>query len=1019
MRTTHPPLWEGVLRSYSATYDIPLHLHNLAGDIETNPGPEPNKYTKHDSLHCLNLNAQSIKGTDLDRSKINEFRALLDLANPDLMTVTETWLKDFVKDTEIADENDYNIYRKDRPEMRGGGVLTLVRKNIWSYRRDDLESLNENHNEIVAVEVRPNPGDRILIISAYRSQIDPPSIFTANLEELMNNAINDDLTKILLMGDFNYPDLTWKPDKDKTASRDSRDFLSLTNRYGLTQYNYNPSTDDGNILDLVLSNLENEFSDILSNTYHFRTRHYLLEFHIKIDTHKAIKHTRTTYNFRKGNIDAVKEDIRKINLQEGADVDDQWFAMKRSIIKSLNNHIPKVKVKNNKSPPWIDAEVVEASRNKKKALKKAHRTNKDEDWAIYKNHRNRMKNLTNRKYNEYISTVSDNIGNTPKKFWNLLSSRSKSRRSPDRINDGNREITDPVDKACAFNKYFASIFSTWNKEYPPLETYTDDNLGSIRIDVNQVQTELQKLDVTKAPGPDGIPTYLLKTCANEIAPLLTEIYNNSLSTSKLPTEWKRANITPVYKKGDKLDTNNYRPISLLPIVSKVLERCIYNNIIDHIRPNISPSQHGFLSKSSTNTQMLSFFQLVNNTLDNRTQTDLIYFDLSKAFDSVPHPPLIAKLKTFGIHDRLLDWFKDYLTDRKQRVTIDGHHSTWLPVTSGVPQGSILGPLLFLLYINDLPTKLNNDTDCAIFADDTKIGRPIQSPDDETKLQQDIDNLSTWSHTWGLKFNTKKCKSISICDQDKIIDTKYSMNQEDLEKVNDMQDLGITVSNTLKWKTHIEAIATKAERQLWMIVRTLGYQAPQKAKQIAYQSLVRPILEYGSPIWNPTIKLYQKIIEDVQRKATNFILCNPRYDHPDHIDYKDRLQILNMLPTSYRREQIDITQLLTALNDNTNLNLTGLISFEEREIGPRTRQTDHNTRIQVKRTNLQSTTHFFHHRVTRTWNSLPDDIKLALRNTNNKLVIKQHLTPHYKNKLANTFETNNQCTWTSHCQCNRC
>jgi hypothetical protein len=766
--------------------------------------------------------------------------------------------------------------------------------------------------------------------------------------------------------------------------------------------------------------MTNNFSKILANTYPFRTRHYLLEFDIKIETQKTIAQPRTTYNFKRGNLEAVKDDISKIILQEGSDVDDQWFTIKRGIIKSLNKHIPKVKVKNKKSPPWIDADVVEASRIKKKALKKAHRTNNQEDWDNYKDLRNRMKNLVNRKYNQYINTISENIGHTPKKFWNLISSRNKSKSSPDRILEGNNELTDPREKACAFNTYFASIFSKWeDKDLPPLDTYTDDNLGHVHIDINEVTKELQNLDITKAPGPDGIPTYILKTCANEISPLLTELFNNSLSTSKVPSEWKRANVVPIHKKGSKLDTNNYRPISLLPIVSKILERCIYNNIINHIRPNICEPQHGFLSKSSTNTQMLTFFQQVSNNLDNKIQTDIIYFDLSKAFDSVPHPPLISKLKTFGIHDRLLHWFEDYLTDRRQRVTLEGQNSTWLPVTSGVPQGSILGPLLFLLYINDLPTKLNHDTNCGIFADDTKIGRKITTQDDKTTLQNDIDQLHDWGHTWGLKFNTNKCKSISIGDQGKLIPTDYTMGQAQLEKVNNMTDLGITISDDLKWKTHIDTIAAKAERQLWMLVRTLGYQAPQKAKQVAFQTMVRPILEYGSPLWNPTIKAQQKTLEDVQRKGTNFILCNPRYDHPDHIDYRDRLIQLNLLPTSYRREIADLTQLLSALNDQTNLDLSGHIKFEEREEGPRTRQTDHNSRLTVNRTNLQSTRQFFHHRATRTWNKLPEHLRIALKNTGNKLVIKQHLIPYYRYMLTHHFNTNNQCTWTNHCQCNRC
>ena len=232
---------------------------------------------------------------------------------------------------------------------------------------------------------------------------------------------------------------------------------------------------------------------------------------------------------------------------------------------------------------------------------------------------------------------------------------------------------------------------------------------------------------------------------------LCQIYNLSISHGKVPSAWKCANIVPIYKKGNPNIVSNYRPISLLPVISKILEKIIYNRIIENLLPKITIKQHGFLPSKSTVTQLIETFLEVNNNLDTVNRTDIIYFDLAKAFDSVPHNLLTHKLRKFGFNGHLLDWMTNYLKERKQRVIINGEHSDWTLVQSGVPQGATLGPLNFLLYVNDLPDSLSQGTNCGIFADDTKILQHIIT-DDVITLQHDINTLYKWSIDWGLNFN---------------------------------------------------------------------------------------------------------------------------------------------------------------------------------------------------------------------------------------------------------------------------
>jgi hypothetical protein len=718
-------------------------------------------------------------------------------------------------------------------------------------------------------------------------------------------------------------------------------------------------------------------------------------------------------------MDMVREGIENIILPDTENVDELWIYLKGKVINILNRYIPRTKIRNKRNPPWIDDDVIRLSKSKYTKHKKAKDSNDKQDWENYKAVRNRLKNLVNSKYKDYISNLGSNLIDNPKRFWSLLNSRTKSKGSPTKIEHNGIETSDPVSMANVINDYFCSIFTKWeNKTHPDVYKFINDDLKLFELSVAEIEKALRSLNPTKAPGPDGIPTKILKDCATELAPKFQSLFNTSLRTGRVPEEWKRANVVALHKKGKKIDPSNYRPISLLPVCSKVLERCIYNHIIDEIRPIISDYQHGFLSNSSTNSQLITFFDEINKILDNKGETDVIYFDLSKAFDSVPHPPLLEKIQNFGINGNLLNWFQDYLKDRKQRVIIDGQASTWLPVSSGVPQGSILGPLLFLMYINDLPDHLSEDTMCGMFADDTKIARHIKNPEDSVSLQHDIDAMSNWGDSWGLKFNVKKCKHLPICLHLSDNTNKYTLNGTILDTVDNMIDLGVTVTNDLKWTDHITTMCKKAEGRLWLIIRTLGFHSPIIAKKTAYIALIRSILEYSSPIWNPKYKILQKTIEDIQRKATNYILNNERYDHPSHIDYKTRLLMLDLLPTSYRREILDLSLMLKSINGQTNLHLNTNIKFVERP-GIQTRQLTQATKLETTKYNLERTSHFYTQRVVEVWNSLPDHIRLALKNTKDPLVIKQHLIPHYKNKLHTQFDPDNQCTWVSNCKCNRC
>ena len=385
-------------------------------------------------------------------------------------------------------------------------------------------------------------------------------------------------------------------------------------------------------------------------------------------------------------------------------------------------------------------------------------------------------------------------------------------------------------------------------------------MGDITVDPKGVTKLLDGLNVHKASGPDGLNSRVLKECSNEISPILALIYNESLARGDVPDEWRQANVSQVFKKAEKYDAANYRPVSLTCICCKTLEHILVSNINKHLALDsiLADCQHGFRSQRSCETQLVKFVHDIISNLDwavNRghKQTDLIIMNFAKAFDKVPHRRLLHKLEYYGIRGSTHKWINSWLSGRTQQVVLDGQASNPVPVLSGVPQGSVLGPVLFLIFINDLPDNIRSSV--CLFADDCVLYRNIHSLQDCLTLQEDLTSLGQWEADWQMKFNVAKCHSMRVTrhQHHKQILFNYSLHNQTFENVQSAKYLGITITDNVDWGQHISEISSKATKTLGFLRRNLAF-APRSTKEVAYKTLVRYKLEYAAPISSPLLKL---------------------------------------------------------------------------------------------------------------------------------------------------------------------
>ena len=541
-----------------------------------------------------------------------------------------------------------------------------------------------------------------------------------------------------------------------------------------------------------------------------------------------------------------------------------------------------------------------ALRRKARLYKKARKSNK---WGAYRQCQKECKRqLRNAEWQHINKVIDEGLqNNNTKPFWNYAKSKRKDNIGIAPLKDKGHLVSDCKGKAEILANQFQSVFpKDDSQDTPEVSSRVEEDIPHLKIGEDGVTKLLRGIKINKASGPDELPNRVLQECAAEISPAITAIFQKSVDTGELPEDWRDANVAPVFKKGDRHVPENYRPVSLTSVLSKKLEHIICHHMLNHLDKHqvLTSLNHGFRSGYSCETQLVVTTHDLLNFYDQNKQVDSVILDFSKAFDTVPHRKLLHKLEAYGIRGPILQWISCFLTQRKMCVVVEGEKSRPVDVGSGVPQGTVLGPLLFLCHINDLPECVKSQI--RLFADDCLLYRPINSIEDHQILQQDLNKLQTRAKDWGMKFNAKKCYLLSSRTKTSHF---YTINDQILKQVQDNPFLGLTISDNLKWKTHINNICKKANSTLGFLRRNLRH-CPKPCRKNAYLALVRSKLEYGSIIWDPYNQCDIDRLERIQRSAARFITR----------DYKSRqegcvtkmLQELDLPTLQERRRQQRLT-----------------------------------------------------------------------------------------------------------------
>lgn len=801
-------------------------------------------------IRLLYINAQSL------RNKLGDFRMLIDQFElPEIICVTETWIHEEEKLAYYL--NGYKMEHVIREGQNGGGIVMYIRSDITTRK---TRFCNKYHSLLEIEAVLNN--SKYYIICMYNPRYANAKFAIEDLEEFLASRVKD---KVILVGDFNINLLDMSDDY-------SQQHLDLCLSYGLqlknTKYPTRETAHSRTLIDHIFtsigvdgiaSTIKSDFSD-----------HHILIFTLQVCMPKSKKSTANNMiriNYAKAN-NYFSENQFVCNTD---DANKYYEKFVQYVHKGLEK-ASYTKAEKGKEvellAPWVTPEYINLCKRRNTLYNISKRPSASQNASEqYKQCRNKTLSLKRKLQREYYAGQFQKVHNNPRDSWKLLNELVKGKSDPVTCNEivvDGEKVVEEEELSLHFNKYYVQIAP---KLAEGIQECTEDENSKIGETPENTRTSsrpfnlvtnaevysiIDKLKHSTATVHNNISSNMLKKCNESLHKPITKLVNLSLQSGVVPDELKISQVTPIFKSGSKTEMGNYRPISVQSPLAKVLEACMKMRLVEFLEDNnyFSPNQYGFRTKSSTLSAVVDITSYIQSQLDKGRHAAGLFIDLKKAFDTVDHRILITKLKGAGLHPKQVQWFRSYLTNRKQYVKINCVHSELDDISCGVPQGSILGPILYLIYVNDIQF-LRLFGRLYLFADDTAL---VYEADSVSELyhmiQEDLKLLCIWFKKYKLTINIDKTVYIVFSKKNKIGEvTSYPMiNGKQIQLVENVKYLGLIIDNRLTWEKHVAGIRKKIATLVGLFYKLNHFIPDHLRKQIYFSNFHSHFL-YLMPVWS--------------------------------------------------------------------------------------------------------------------------------------------------------------------------
>ena len=950
-------------------------------------------------LKCWYTNAEFLT------NKFPEFKTKINTAQPDIIAIVETGTqnkpeeKHYFPDLALQLEG-YDLYRKDNTTAIKGGIIVYIKNTInIEVRYPQAKKINNmisEFKECLLLELTYKK-ENILFGTFYRKGSSNVANNTLLREIIEESAKKHQ--KLLFCGDFNFPKIRWDTlTVDDTPYSQTMRFYNCLEDNFLKQHTKNftrvRGKDKPSMIDLIITEDNQSQSAPEIDPPLGKSDHAVLQWKYLVseanDNTEETKEEQPFYLYRKGDYDSLRTLCEDTNwdsiLSSDMNVDDMLHEFQTKVQEHIEITIPKGTGKRNKNlkEPWMTKSARKAINKKHYAWLRWTDSPSHRLYSQYIQERNRTTKKIRKAKKWYERKIAKLSKANPKLFYKYCNFKGKKKLNHIRLYKDSTKTSiasDELTNANILNDFFSTVY-TEEIDAPELilnaatkwlygeeseepfsfmgvspETLFED----VTVSEEEILGLLEELDVTKSTVSSCIHPQILKEAAKELAYPLSIIFNKSLATATVPQSWKKGNVSPIYKSEDRHYPKNYRPITITSVLCRLLEKIVKKHLMKHLADNksIPKEQHGFVPNRSCFTNLLDTMDNISKLQDMGIPVDEVFLDFSKAFDKVPHQRLIYKLNALGIRGPILNWIESFLSQRTQRVKIRNTYSRSSSVISGVPQGSCLGPCLFLAFVCDLPFLVKALLE--IFADDSKLIKGIPNLNEADSLQDDLNALTSWCKEWGMLFNVDKCQIMHYGRNNPRF--LYHINGTLLSETTTYKDLGVHVSNDMKVMHHIDICVAKANAVLGMIKRTFSY-IDKDIFLMTYKTFVRPILEYCQELWSPYLAKDIDKIERVQRRATKLV------PEIKELSYEERLKSLDLFTLAHRRTRGDMISMYKIMS--------GLYDIEPTDFfKPNVTKTrGHKFKLYPTTSNTEIRRNFFTQRVIVPWNKIPESVILS-------------------------------------------